>query len=90
MAFNDIYCFSVHYGFDMDGWKEKDEYGFIAANSFEDALAQLRGYYGNDILSFSLENIGDTGIIPIGNKELVESFRKSFIKYHYGPEEDEE
>lgn len=90
MKFDNVYCFYVHYGFDMDGWREKDEYGFIAANSFEDALAQLRGYYGEDILSFGLEYIGDTGIISIGDKELVKSFMKSFIDYHYGSEEDEE
>ena len=90
MKFDNVYCFCVHYGFDMDGWREEDEYGFITANSFEDALAQLRGYYGDDILSFSLEYIGDTGIISIGDKELVKSFMKSFVDYHYGSEEDEE
>ena len=90
MKVDNVYCFYVHYGFDMDGWYEKDEYGFIAANSFEDALAQLRGYYGDDILSFGLEYIGDTGIISIGDKELVKSFMKSFVDYHYGSEEDEE
>lgn len=90
MKFDNVYYFYVHYGFDVDGWYEKDEYGFIAANSFEDALAQLRGYYGDDILSFGLEYIGDTGIISIGDKELVKSFMKSFIDYHYGSEEDKE
>lgn len=90
MKFDNVYCFCVHYGFDMDGWREEDEYGLIAANSFEDAFAQLRGYYGDDILSFGLEYIGDTGIISIGDKELVKSFMKSFINHHYGSEEDKE
>ena len=90
MDFNNVYCFFVHYGYDLDGWQERDEYGFIAANDFEGAYAQLKAYFGEDILSFGLEYVGDTGIISIGDKELVKSFKQSFIDYHYGSEEDEE
>ena len=90
MPVNNVYCFSVHYGYDLDGWQEKDNYGFITANDFEGAYAQLKAFYGEDILSFSLEYIGDTGIVSIGDKELVKSFKQSFIDCHYGSEEDEE
>lgn len=88
MGFNNVYCFFVHYGYELDGWQEKDEYGFITANDFEGAYAQLKTYYGEDILSFSLEYIGDTGLISIGDKELVQSFRQSFINHHYNTEEE--
>lgn len=90
MTFNYVYCFSVHYGYELNGWQERDEYGFITANDFEGAYAQLKGYYGEDITGYSLEYIGDTGLISIGDKELVQSFRKSFIDYHYGSDEEDE
>lgn len=91
MSFDNVYYFHVHYGFDLDGWQEKDEYGFIAANDFEEAFAQLKRYYGDDIISYTLEYIGDTGIISIGNVDLATSFRQAFIDCHYGSgREDEE
>ena len=89
MGFNNVYCFFVHYGYDIDGWKEKDEYGFITANSFEEAYLQLKGYFGDDILSYGLEYIGDTGILSINDKALVKTFKKAFTDYHYGAEEEE-
>jgi hypothetical protein len=88
MGFNNVYCFCVHYGFDLDGWQEKDDYGFITANDFEGAYAQLKAFYGEDILSFGLEYIGDTGIVSIGDKELVKSFKQSFINHHYSTKEE--
>ena len=90
MGFNNVYCFFVHYGCDIDGWQEKDEYGFITANSFEEAYLQLKGYFGDDILSYGLEYIGDTGILSIGDKALAGTFKKAFIDYHYSTEEENE
>lgn len=90
MGFNNVYCFFVHYGYDIDGWKEKDEYGFITANSFEEAYLQLKGYFGDDILNYGLEYIGDTGILSINDKTLVKTFKKAFTDYHYGTEEENE
>ena len=87
MTFDSVYCFSVRYGYTLDTWQEKTEHGFVVANNFEGALEQLRGYYGDDMLSFSLEYIGDTGLLAIDNKQLVEDFRKQFIGYHYGDED---
>ena len=84
MGFNNVYCFFVHYGYDIDGWKEKDEYGFITANSFEEAYLQLKGYFGNDILSYGLEYIGDTGLFSVSNKAMVDMLKDEFTNYHYG------
>ena len=90
MPVNNVYCFFVFFLYDLDGWQEKDDYGFITANDFEGAYAQLKAFYGEDILSFGLEYIGDTGLISIGDKELVQSFRQSFINHHYNTEEEVE
>ena len=84
MGFNNVYCFFVHYGYDIDGWKEKDEYGFIIANSFEEAYLQLKGYFGDDILSYGLEYIGDTGLFSVSNKAMVDMLKDEFTNYHYG------
>lgn len=84
MGFNSVYCFFVHYGYDIDGWKEKDEYGFITANSFEEAYLQLKGYFGDDILSYGLEYIGDTGLFSVSNKAMVDMLKDEFTNYHYG------
>lgn len=84
MGFNNVYCFFVHYGYDIDGWKEKDEYGFITANSFEEAYLQLKGYFGDDILSYGLEYIGDTGLFSVSNKAMVDMLKDEFTNYHYG------
>lgn len=89
MPVNCVYCFSVHYGFELDGWKEMDEHGFVVADDFEGAYAQLKAYYGDDILSYSLEYIGDTGLLAIGDKAMVDMIKKEFTNYHYGSEEDE-
>ena len=90
MPVNNVYCFGVHYGYDLDGWVEKDEYGFIMANDFEGAYAQLKAYYGDDILSFSLEYVGDTCLISIDNKAMIDTLKDEFTNYHYGSKEDEE
>ena len=84
MGFNNVYCFFVHYGYDIDGWKEKDEYGFITANSFEEAYLQLKRYFGDDILSYGLEYIGDTGLFSVSNKAMVDMLKDEFTNYHYG------
>ena len=90
MTFNYVYYFHVHYGYDIDGWKEKDEYGFVTANDFEGAYAHLKAYYGDDILSYTLEYIGDTGLISVGNKGMVEMLKNEFTNYHYGSDKEDE
>ena len=87
MGFNYVYCFHVHYGYDVDGWKEKDEYGFVTADDFEGAYAQLKSYYGDDIISFTLEYIGDTGLISVGDKAMVDALKDEFTNYHYGEDD---
>ena len=87
MGFNYVYCFHVHYGYEVDGWKEKDEYGFVTADDFEGAYAQLKSYYGDDIISFTLEYIGDTGLISVGDKAMVDTLKDEFTNYHYGEDD---
>lgn len=84
----EVYYFHVHYGYDYEGWKEKDEYGFLLASNFIHAMNQIVEYYRDDLLSVKISQLGDTGIISIENEEVAEAFRKSFLKTHY--EEDEE
>lgn len=90
MPVNNVYCFNVHYGYDLDEWVEKDEHGFVMANDFEGAYAQLKAYYGDDILSFSLEYVGDTGLISIDNKAMIDMLKDEFTAYHYGCDNKEE
>lgn len=82
MRFDELFYFHVKYYCDgvSDG---RDEYGFVPADSFEEALKTLRGYYGNDILSVTIESIADVGLLTIGNKALVDTMKREFIKYHY-------
>lgn len=87
MGFDYVYYFSVRYGYTLDTWQEKTEYGFVVANDFEGALAQLRAYYGDDMLEFGLVYIGDTGLISIGDKAMAEAFMDEFTNYHYGEDD---
>ena len=85
MTFNYVYYFHVCYG-----WKEKDEYGFVTADDFEGAYAHLKAYYGDEILSYTLEHIGDTGLISVGNKGMAEMLKDEFTNYHYGSDKEDE
>ena len=53
------------------------------------AYAQLKAYYGEDILSYSLEYIGDTGLFSVSSKAMIDMLKDEFTNYHYGIEEDE-
>lgn len=83
----DVFYFHVHYGCELEKWKEQDEYGFIVAKSFIHAMEQIADYYRDDLISVDIQYAGDTGIITINNKEIAEAFKKSYIKTHYGEDE---
>ena len=87
MKFDNVYYFHVHFGCDIEGWEERDEYGFIVAQSFNEAMTRIVDVYRDDLMSVNLEYIGDTSIICINNKELAEQFKEAFISTHYGEEE---
>lgn len=86
MKFDEVFYFHAHYGFEGEKWEERDEYGFIVASDFKDAMAQIVDTYRDDLMSVEIEYVGDTGIVAIENKEVAEAFKKSFTKTHYGEE----
>ena len=85
----DVFYFHARYGCDiLEKWEERDEYGFVAANDFIHAMEQISGYYRDDLISVDIQYAGDTGMITIDNKEIAEAFKKSYIKTHYGEDEE--
>ena len=85
----DVFYFHARYGCDiLEKYEERDEYGFVSANNFIHAMEQISGYYRDDLISVDIQYVGDTGMITIDNKEIAESFKKSYIKTHYGEDEE--
>ena len=85
----DVFYFHAHYGCDiLEKWEERDEYGFVSANNFIHAMEQISNYYKDDLISVDIQYAGDTGMITINNKEIAEAFKKSYIKTHYGEDEE--
>ena len=85
----DVFYFHVCYECDIsERWEERDEYGFVTANNFVHAMEQISGYYRDDLISVDIQYAGDTGMITIDNKEIAEAFKKSYIKTHYGEDEE--
>ena len=85
----DVFYFHAHYSCDiLEKWEERDEYGFVTANNFIHAMEQISGYYKDDLISVDIQYAGDTGMITIDNKEIAEAFKKSYIKTHYGDDEE--
>ena len=84
-----IFYFHAHYCCDVfEKWEELDEYGFVSANNFIHAMEQISNYYKDDLISVDIQYAGDTGMITINNKEIAEAFKKSYIKTHYGEDEE--
>ena len=69
-------------------WEERDEYGFVTANNFIHAMEQISDYYRDNLISVDIQYAGDTGMITVDNKEIAEAFKKSYIKTHYGEDEE--
>ena len=85
----DVFYFHTRYGCDiLEKWEERDEYGFVVAKDFIHAMEQISGYYRDDLISVDIQYAGDTGMITIDNKEIAEAFKKSYIKTHYGEDEE--
>jgi hypothetical protein len=51
-------------------------------------MEQITDYYKDDLMGVDIQYAGDTGMITIGNKEIAEAFKKSYIKTHYGEDEE--
>ena len=85
----DVFYFHARYGCDiLEKYEERDEYGFVSANNFIHAMEQISSYYRDDLISVDIQYAGDTGMITIDNKEIAEAFKKSYIKTHYGDDEE--
>ena len=85
----DVFYFHARYSCDtLEKYEERDEYGFVSANNFIHAMEQIFGYYRDDLISVDIQYVGDTGMITIDNKEIAEAFKKSYIKTHYGEDEE--
>ena len=85
----DVFYFHARYCCDtLEKYEERDEYGFVSANNFIHAMEQISNYYKDDLISVDIQYAGDTGMITIDNKEIAEAFKKSYIKTHYGEDEE--
>ena len=84
-----VYYFHAHYSCDNGMcYEEKDNYGFITAKNFVSATQQIVEYYHEDLISFFIEEIGDT-LICVDDKKITENFKESYIKTHYGENEND-
>ena len=85
----DVFYFHARYDCDiLEKYEERDEYGFVSANNFIHAMEQISDYYRDNLISVDIQYAGDTGMITIDNKEIAEAFKKSYIKTHYGEDEE--
>ena len=84
----DVFYFHAHYGYELDGWQEYDEHGLLLAKNFVNAMEQVADYYKDDLLDVEIRYTGDSGMISVNNEGIAEVFRKSYIKTHYGEDEE--
>ena len=90
MGLMGVYYFHVVYGYEGESeWHKKHEYGFIQAQDFIEATRQIVNSFRSDLLSLELEEIGED-LISTENEEIAKAFKKSFIKTHYGEDEEDE
>ena len=72
-------------------WKSgKNETNMVLllSKNFIHAMEQITDYYKDDLMGVDIQYAGDTGMITTGNKEIAEAFKKSYIKTHYGEDEE--
>ena len=85
----DVFYFHARYDCDiLEKYEERDEYGFVSANNFIHAMEQISDYYRDSLISVDIQYAGDTGMITVDNNEIAEAFKKSYIKTHYGEDEE--
>ena len=90
MGLMGVYYFHVVYGYEEENkWHKRHEYGFVQAQDFVEATRQIANSFRSDLLSLKLEEIGDD-LISTENEEIAKAFKKSFIKTHYGEDEEDE
>ena len=85
----DVFYFHARYDCDiLEKYEERDEYGFVSANNFIHAMEQISDYFFFCFFCVDIQYAGDTGMITVDNKEFAEAFKKSYIKTHYGEDEE--
>lgn len=85
----DIFYFSARYIYEDEKYEEREHYGFVAAEDFNKAMFLVADYFRADLISVKITCIGDTcGLISTENKEVAEAFKKSYLKTHYGEDEE--
>lgn len=87
----DIFYFSARYIYEDEDkkYEEREQHGFLVAEDFNKAMSLVADYFRDDLISIKITCIGDTcGLISTENKEVAEAFKKSYLKTHYGEDEE--
>ena len=84
----DVFYFSARYVIEEEDYGECEQHGFLVAESFNKAMDWIVDYFRDDLISVEISFIGDTGLISTENKEIAEAFKKSYVKTHYGEDEE--
>lgn len=85
----DIFYFSARYIYEDEKYEEREQHGFLVAEDFNKAMFLVADYFRADLISVKITCIGDTcGLISTENKEVAEAFKKSYLKTHYGEDEE--
>lgn len=50
----------------------EEEYSFVAAENFEDATAQIQGYYEDSLEGFELDAFAPDYMLKLGDKKMFE------------------
>lgn len=82
----DIFYFDIHYVYEESPYEEREQHGFVVAEDFTEAMKRIAEYFGNDLISVEITVIGDTSLISVEDKEIAETFKKAYLKTHYGEE----
>lgn len=83
----DVFYFSAKYICEKD-YTEYEQHGFLVAEDFNKAMAWIVDYFRADLISVEISVIGDTGLISTEDEEIAKAFKKSYIKTHYGEDEE--
>jgi len=84
MEDKEIFYYEVKYGYeegkeDKFEYKEKIQYGFVYANGYCSAAKTIEEYFGEDLVTVTLETIGYLDLLGIHDKELAHQFKEKFL-----------
>lgn len=86
----DIFYFSARYFCEDEKYEEeREQHGFLVAEDFNRAMFLVADYFRTELISVEITCIGDTrGLVSTDNKEIAEAFKESYLKTHYGEDEE--